>query len=234
MPSFRSIQASGFYYNPGGLNAISNAKPSGVVENDILIVSIISDANAPLTGWTSPAGWTQLWDQYITAGGTSYHWIVEWKRAGASEGSSYTWSWNAGIAGSTYADAWIAAYQGVNTTTAVDASGVGSTTTTTTHTAPSLNATYTNDLHVVLACEDNYGSWTPPAGYTERFDNSSYGSTIADKALSASGATGTVAFSSSSSGGGLAGAILLIDTTPAGGGPSFQPAWAGRNNQVIL
>jgi len=236
MPSFRSIQAGDAIYNPGGLSSLGCVKPSGVAANDIMIASIIlnADPTGAMPGWTSPTGWNQLFDVFISAGGTSYHWIVEWKRATASEPTGYTWTWSAGVAGSTYGDMWIAAYQGVNTTTAIDASGYGSQTATTTHTAPSETATYTNDLHVVLACEDNYGSWTPPSGYSERFDNSGYGSTLADKALTASGATGTVSFTSSASGGGLAAAILLIDTTPAGGGPSFQPAWASRNNQVNL
>jgi len=230
--AFRSLSQYSVY-NPGGIGQTGFVKPAGVAADDILIGSFVLNATSDptVTGWTNPAGWTTLWDQHVTAGGTNFHWIVAWKRAGGSEPSSYVWDFTASA---TYTDAICLAYSGANTTTAIDASGVGSPTTTTTHTAPSLTATYANDFHVVLACEDHYGSWTPPAGYTERFDDSGFGSTAADKALTASGATGTVAFTSSAAGGGLAGAILLIDATPTGGGPSFQPAWAAGANQVIL
>ena len=206
-------------YNGSGITERYIDKPGGTADGDIMIATMVINATTDPTipGWTSPSGWTQLWDEHITAGGTDYHWIVEWKRAGASEPGSYTWSWSSG-SGSTYSDGFIVSYSGANTGTVIDGYSTGPATSNTTHTAPSLNPTYTNDMHVAFAAEDNYGNWTPPSGYTERFDSSSWGNTLSDKLLSSSSPTGAISFTSTASGGGMAGSILLIDASPAGGG----------------
>jgi hypothetical protein len=93
---------------------------------------------------------------------------------------------------------------GANTTTPIDGSGANATTTTSTsHIAPSVTPTATDSF---LICHANSGSgtnvpsYTPPAGMTEKYDQSTasfMGVTGAILQLSASGATGTKTFTAS-------------------------------------
>ncbi len=199
----------------GETGSLTINKPTGTVNDDILILSVVINyGNATLTGRTLPSGFTLLWDTWQSTSGD--HWVVAWKRA-ASEGSNYTIQWTCDTE-YVYADGIVAVYSGCNTGTVVDDYGEGSATTTTSHVAPSKTATYTNDMMLALAVEDNYSSSTC-SGFTERADNSStLSAKLYDKALSASGATGTADIVTGSSGSGRAGSILLIDATPTGGG----------------
>lgn len=68
--------------------SVTLTKPAGTVDNDILIAVLYREI---ASGWTPPAGWTQLCDLTSADGGSSEYLTVYWKRA-ASEGASYVWS----------------------------------------------------------------------------------------------------------------------------------------------
>lgn len=214
--TFVDISPGDNTYYPAGITSLGCGRPT-VALNDIMLVSFVinSGSSGNIPGWSSPSGWTTLFDQHITAGGTDYHWVVEWKRASSSEPSSYTWTWSS-TAGATYGDVVMAVYRGCNTGTVIDVTTLGTATSNTSHVAPSVTPTYTNDMLVVIAVEDNYSHWTPASGFTERYDSPylDHGSMFADKLLSSDVATGTATFTSGSSGGGQAASILLIDADP--------------------
>lgn len=79
-----------------GTNLTIN-KPTGTVDNDIMIAALLNDAGA--TAWTLPAGWA--WIKQSQANGNGNEWCsVAWKRA-SSEGASYTFNvsstWRTGM-----------------------------------------------------------------------------------------------------------------------------------------
>lgn len=61
-------------------------KPTGTVQNDLMIAVMTSDQGSGT--WTPPAGWTEVADYGVT----KPDFAVAYKVAGASEGSSYTFT----------------------------------------------------------------------------------------------------------------------------------------------
>lgn len=183
-----NFRASDSAFVEESATSITVNKPTGVVEDDLMVVFINKDFNTPLG--SPPSGWTTV--EGIVDGDQVH--VMQYKVAGASEPSDYTWTWTGG------ADCvgMIIAWTGVDTADPYDVSsqneGVS-----VTHTATGI--TTTNDTALLVAA---YGSdvtsaqaitWTTPSGMTEREDISTAtdiwaSGSIHDEEFGSAGATG--------------------------------------------
>lgn len=155
-------------------------KPTGTVEDDILIAIMTSNTTGSVT-WTTPAGWTEVND----AGNG----LIAYKTAGASEGASYTFTSNtsAQYRGCIvcYRDVLIDAIGTVDTSSPFTPAGVTMT-----------------DSGILVGIITRAGAaaqtLTLPASMTSRFNSGTTDKTVAvgDEAVSA-GATGSRTFTSS-------------------------------------
>lgn len=142
--------------------SITIDKPSGTAENDIMVAYITSGGASSIT---PPTGWTQI---ASTNHVFSYQWFY-YKVAGASEPTTYTWSWT----GDNAVRGGIIRYSGVNTATVEDvaestnsgnsASPVGTGITTVTDGAM---------LVMCLVTDASNGQSAAPSGMSEIFDMS--------------------------------------------------------------
>lgn len=202
-----SYRGSGAVASGNGVTSRTVNDSASFGAGDLLIVEgYISDATGlAATGWN-----------LTTHAASGFDYVVLWK-AGANGGGSddVTVSWT----NSGFASLQMHAFQNVNATTPIYNITAGTPVASTSKTAPSVNATYTNDLWVVMGMEDNFGTWSVDTGFTEHIDGgASAGNLVASKALSASGATGTATMTSAGSTDGLVVSMLISDTTPTGGG----------------
>lgn len=154
----------------GGTNSsLTITKPTGTVSGDVLVAAI---AIRPETlTITPPSGWSLVLSQANT--NTQANAVAVYtKVAGASEPTSYTWSFSAGSTGSSGG---IAAFTGVDSVTPVNVSG-GATTgvsASVSVNAPSVTTTVANTMLVTVHADSNANTWAPPSGMTEAFDTSS-------------------------------------------------------------
>ncbi|MFN2488245.1 MAG: Ig-like domain-containing protein [Actinomycetota bacterium] len=183
--------------------------PSGVVPGDVLIASV-DIAGTPTT--TAPAGWTLI---RTDTRGTRLRKLSYFHVAGASEPSSYRWTFNAARA----AGGGIAAYSGVDTSDPIDASGGKANAASTSITAPSITTTVPDALLVGLFGMRGKRTVTPPTVMSERWDVASTTGTpkvtseAADEAQPSAGATGTRIATASNTGVNIG---QLIALRPAG------------------
>jgi MSHA biogenesis protein MshQ len=157
--------------------------PAGTTLNDVLIASIAfrpcsSTDNANCTkSLTAPSGWTQVdaIDQK-TGGGTGGYGMrlyVYRHVAGLVEPASYTWNF-AGSPALTGAVGGMLGFSGVDTTSPIIANGTGTNGTSQNVSAPSVNAGGVSNAWLVTTHASlSSGTWTPPAGMTERVDKAS-------------------------------------------------------------
>lgn len=82
-----SFVASAKAQNTTGAATLDIGKPSGVSQGDLMVAFVGTDDAGGMCTWTPPAGWTEVRDQGLWPNLT-----VAYKVAGASEGSSYTWT----------------------------------------------------------------------------------------------------------------------------------------------
>lgn len=193
--------------------ALTIAVPTGTTAGDVMIASVVyrpcsaSSGGACTTTITPPAGWTLIRNVNTTTGGGTDGYgsrlFVYWRVATAAEPVSYTWYFGgallqAGAAGS------ILSFSGVDIANPIVAEAgqvtpVGSDNTRQ-HRAPSIDTgTVTNTMLVSSHTVNSSGSWTPPAGMTERVDIASRPLTndlgvsleVNTEARAASGVTGT-------------------------------------------
>jgi hypothetical protein len=146
-------------------NGLTITKPSGTLQNDVMIASI---AVRPETVTiTPPSGWTLVRRMNNTSA-TQSALAVYRKVAGASEPVLYTWSLSGttptGTAGG------IQTFAGVDTTNPIDIEDGQSTGTGASHATPSVDTTVTNTMLVTSHGVANADTWTPPSGMTEGFD----------------------------------------------------------------
>ena len=156
-------------------------KPTGAVNNDILIAAIWVGLTGTAPTVTAPAGWTQIGIVATsTAAGFGARFYVYWKRA-SGEGASYTFTH-----ASAFSLAVMAAYSGcVATGSPIEAFGQNTSTSSVTN-APSVTTQIANDLLLYVSHNwDTAAALTPPTGMTERQDGLLY---FADERIS-SGAT---------------------------------------------
>lgn len=226
-PAFRAKNDA----NTAGATAASITvnKPTGTVDDDILIAIVNHTTGSSFTTVTAPSGWTLLDERTQNDGENAYRATAYWKKA-ASEGASYTWT----PAVSAYMAAGISCYSGGDVTTPINAHSVNfSATSTTSNVCSAITTTVADTMLVALAASgwwDN--TWTPPSGMTERVDTavgSDWGSvSIADVTQVATGTTGTKTFTSSVSHS-CAGFLIAIAPGAGGGGGSTFIKIVGNN-----
>lgn len=227
-PTIRAVGAGNSY---SGSNS-TLAKPSGVVEGDLLIAILSADGPNSTISWASriPAGWAIAEENLATGGTFVTHGAVAYKIAGASEPSTYAFSF-----GDQSGCGAIVAYQGVNQTTPINASAKQeNVASATAHPIPSVTTTVADCLAIAIYQHrgNNGVPYTEPAGWTERIDykgavcNSNFG--VADKVFASSGATGSVTAT-----GNVADetwtVMLAIAPAGGGGGGNPTPTFTGPN-----
>lgn len=180
-PMFRSTSANGSTTTSATINA-----PSGLAAGDVMIAWGVTGGTVAIT---APSGWAQL--QEIQTGNGSMRASVFWKRAGASEPASYTFSWQvSGLVG-------ISAYRGVDGTTAIDASAInGSNVPATSASTPVLTTTVAQTRLLHNLWVQNVSSVSGPSLKLRLALAVPAGTMVMlDEARPASGATATRSFS---------------------------------------
>jgi hypothetical protein len=157
------------------------SKPSGTASGQVMVASVSWASSAAMT---PPSGWTLVADTSAAAGSVRQATYV--KVAGASEPTSYTFTWST----RPNASGGITTYSGVNATVPVDASA-DATGASGNPVAPAVTTSSANDRVIVAAASDAVTSFTTASGTTERFDIASGSSTqeLADFAQATAGAT---------------------------------------------
>jgi len=175
-----------------GVLTLTINKPTGTVQDDVMIASIGVRPNTATI--TPPSGWT-LVRRINNTNSTASSLAVYSRVAGASEPASYAWAFDtsAGSAGG------IQTFSGVDTTTPIDVENGQNTASGLTHATPDVTTTVANTMIVTSHSFATSATWTPPTGMTEGFDVASLAvpnvagqSTEGNFALqSAAGPTGT-------------------------------------------
>ena len=197
-------------------------KPTGTVDNDILIAVLKTDDNVAVT---APAGWTLL--RNTDSPGQLTDQDAYWKRA-SGEGASWTWTHAAA-----FRSGCVIALSGAVTTgdpfdgsKITDNTGVG-----TAVTVLSITLTETDSLILCISTSWDYVTATGPGGtptFTERVDNAQCHAVYTASAT-ASGAVGnkTITLSSSTDWMSLMLAVRSQVTAPAGRKPLLTLLRAG-------
>ena len=164
-------------------------KPTGTAENDILIADLYVETDGAIT---LPSGWAQLDMAECNTSGSAFRHYMFWKRAGASEGSSYTFSWTGGV----WRDWAIRSYQGALTTGNPFSFSANTEKDNMTGSAyPDISGTTTDADEMLVWGGGNYqvpSAHTPPTGFTEINDSSGADVYICEKVQASAGATGNV------------------------------------------
>lgn len=189
-------------YGSGGSG--TENKPSGVVSGSVMVATCYHTGTPTITG---PSGWTR---EIRVIGTSDVGWVADfwYKVAGGSEPSSYTWT------GGTDHMINIAAYSGVDNTTALDMAATSATATSGTNLNIS-GTTVTADAWVIV------GGWQydapalgVPAGMTARAN--AEGVLICDVAQAVAGATGTKTVTGTN---GIEKIAIITALRPDGGAP---------------
>lgn len=162
-----SFVASTYAYNTTGTTATCN-KPSGTTEGDLMVAIINCNSNTTIT---APSGWNVIdEDDGIASTATV---LIYYKIAGASEASSYDWTWSGntrwGVAIATFSGSFDSdpssgsfsyVYQSSSSNTAV--------------TAPSVTTDACCSTAIFFGAYDQTsgGTWTEPSGYSAASDDS--------------------------------------------------------------
>ena len=150
-------------------------KPTAVVAGDVMMASIAQYATSSAAA--SASGWTAIKSGSLSS--TSRFGTVLYKIAGASEGSSYTFTLSPSVSG---AVGDIVAFSGVDNTTPLDATGSGFATASSTAVGGTAITTTTNNAAAILfgmaastssGTGGTWGGWA--SGLTELYDNQGTG-----------------------------------------------------------
>jgi len=76
-----------------GNNTVVMTKPAGVTSGDLMVFIFWSNGTPTVT---QPGGWTVPYDATATLEGRNHRYYVAYKRAGAGEAASYTWTLGGG------------------------------------------------------------------------------------------------------------------------------------------
>jgi hypothetical protein len=182
-PVFRSKTNTSY---PGSAGMIYLTKPTGTVENDILVATIVHVKAAPAQNDLVPdVAWNKIGTSTIATGSLVAKLETWWRRATASEPATYGFD----VWGSSNHQGYIAAYSGCPTSgSPVDVFSQNSANTGNTATGTGVTTTQANDLLLYHGHNwDGTGTLNPPTGMTERMDILVY---AADQVIAAAGATG--------------------------------------------
>ena len=209
-PTFRSASQAA----SGTIGSFNCAKPTGVVEGDILVAFHAADTGTLADLGTPTGGSTwQLLASRARDDGTGSGTKVWWKAAGASEPSTYGFTQVSNADGSVSI---VAVQDGSSNTPTV--AQTGGTTSGTAKTTPSTTAA-AGDFEIRCVAVHAPGgalSFTAPAGFTERTDvqSGTYATTsTATRTLASGGTTGTADFTASISVGEWHGFTVNIAST---------------------
>jgi hypothetical protein len=158
---FRSASSNG-----AASGSLTISKPVGTLEDDVLVASISVRPNTPTI--SAPAGWILV--RRVNNGNSNASSLaVYYKVAGASEPSSYTWTFSSssGSAGG------IAAFSGVDTSDPIDVENGQNTANSTSHASPSITTTIADAMVVTSHAFTSAASWTSPSGMIEACDDAS-------------------------------------------------------------
>ncbi len=195
-----------------GATSISINVPAGTKPGDVLIAQLAANPTGSMTqgGTVSPSetGWHTIDDTINTV-----HTVLYWRVAGASDPTSYGWTFDA----PNYVIGAIAAYGGIDTTNPIDKSGsaIGASTTAT---SPSVTTTEVNDQIASFVSSATTSNFSPPSGMTQRWQVGSGASppgsiSLADQLAATKSATGSKTSTASSSGAWVAQTVALRATT---------------------
>jgi hypothetical protein len=154
-----------------GTGALTIAKPTGTAQNDVMIASIGFRPNTATI--TPPAGWTLVGSRIDCTLDLNYNSLAVYRKtAGASEPTTYTWTFG----GASDAVGGIQSFSGVDTTTPVDVSGGQAIASTLfpSYATPSVNTTVGGTLlvtsHTFSTSGTSGSTWSAPSGMTEAYD----------------------------------------------------------------
>ncbi len=141
-------------------SSLTITKPTGSVQGDVMIAAITCDA-APVT-ITAPTGWTLI--RKTTSASQTL--ATYWHAPGASDPSSYMWTFSASVnsAGG------IGAFTGVSTTAPINVETGTSTSSSLSHAAPTVTPTLPRTMLLTWHAFASAATWTPPSGMTEFVD----------------------------------------------------------------
>jgi RHS repeat-associated protein len=132
-------------------------------------------------------------------------------------------SWTFNLSQTARAAGAVSSYTGVDTVTAVDATGTGTNVSGLTHTAPSVNTGGANRLGITITAPTAITTMTPPSGSTERADQAGGATTptvsveTSDFAIAVAGASGTKQTVSAVAATSLTATIALRPVSTTGG-----------------
>ena len=172
--------------------AITATTPTGIRTGDVLVAVVtiapVTVGGTPPTA-TTPTGWTKIQEKL----GTGVRVIAYQQAVTTAVPANITITRSA--ASKTILN--LAAYTGVDLTTPVDVSAVGSNSSGTSHTSPSVTVTGANRKLITITGYAQQTSTTPDLATTERVDNSTLAVSpttslhIADQTWASTAATGT-------------------------------------------
>lgn len=212
-PSAINLRATAQSLTTGAGTTAVVTKPAGTVDGDAMVLIAGSWFGSTIT---PPAGWTALDTACRNPSAGTDPRLSTFVRVASGEGANYTVTF--GVSGDVRLLI-IASYTGVDPTTPVDAHGANFNPASVTPVANGITTAVNGDQLVAAYMVDNPGNIIPPAGMTERAEQTDGVSGLAaleicDVSLPVAGATGN---KTAGSGNGTS-ACALIALRPAGGG----------------
>jgi hypothetical protein len=196
--------------NGAGAASITESVPAGVAANDFMLAVVSVHGGSGRT-ISAPGGWTLLRRENQ---GANLAQAIYYRTASGSEPASYQWTFNA----SDKATGGIVAYVGVNLVNPIDQSSGGvSGVNGNAVTAPSVTTSANNARVVGFFGMNKAGTFTPPGGTNERWDQASgaTSSEAADLTQAVAGATGAKTATSNQSNAWVGQLVALnLDSTP--------------------
>lgn len=178
----------------GNAASLTINQPAGLVQNDMMIVSLGVFSEADSLAVTAPTGWTEILSDGGSTASSNHHYVYYKVHTGAGEAASYNFTW---AGAEPYAAASVG-YRGTRPTIDIFASAENAVDVNN-FDAPSVNAVGVSTMLTLFCVDDNVAglpTFTPPAGQTERVDVNStvdvddVGLSINDELIAAAGATG--------------------------------------------
>ncbi|WP_438009644.1 FG-GAP repeat protein [Sorangium sp. So ce321] len=187
---FRSIETT--------IDSTTVALPEGCLPGDLLLAALEVVADPPDV--TPPSGFTLVHDQSSSTSDGPFHAMVYTKVVGSSEPAEYTFDVPVGV----WVDIHLACYSGVSSAVA----SAGASATGPSISAPSVTPSSPGGILVTFFSGYSYGTWSTPAGLTQRSDVDS--NSIQDQVITTASATGARTATSSGDPNGLAAVSVIL------------------------
>lgn len=214
--TYSPVTQRGSYSSPSDStgSSLTLNKPSGTIEGDVMVAHVV--VNSASTTITTPTGWTLLRRDNTSGSMAS---IIFYKVAGASEPSSYNWSFGT----SRNSAGGIATYYNVDTSTPIDAHNGQYNQDTSTMTAPSITTTLSNGRLLYIAGASASSSVSGPSGMTQQWRvGSSSMSYLAERAVTTAGPTGNVTATNTLTGESNTAALVALRPKGQVAGPDYS------------